>query len=702
MWLLHTEILKLSNFLSDTPDYVILSHTWGKDEVAFEEMDQPQVKDKLGYRKVAECCVQARKDGYDWAWIDTCCIDKRSSAELSEAINSMYDWYWNAALCYVYLADCQVIDDFEESRWFKRGWTLQELLAPNVVEFYNQNWQFLGSKERLAHQVATRTNIAVRYLRDRNLIHSACLATKFHWASRRQTSRKEDKAYCLLGLVQVNMPMLYGEGSKAFYRLQLELLRKTNDHTMFMWQFHGGGLLAPSPAYFEDAAGFQILEHSRAMEALTHDVTNFGLRITLPCIPFFEPGDLLARFHCRYHDNDEVFVWLEGAKNGHIYRPKELFNYSDALSRRSVDPVDLDSMSLKTIYLSIEEPRYVSSDKRKYSMKVRAFHPNIGYIVNGISVSTMLGVKHLKKSYDGTNSANWYLGREQSAFLMKELTIQEKEAACVRLVSENDRTTSSRTVIFGLRKGRPVLGFKDGAQGTLAENWYLKIRNDSVEWAPTDHIRMKNDQHIVEVRARKIRQEKNHVWALTLEAFPCVCRFSSATEPGSDCFCGELPLETCICDACRPWAWESRGPTPEPDWEDVHLMECTCFVCERESKIVLDSTHLVECNCKGCRKDGKIEMQPLYCEDNTCTTCNDCREVTDAKLARQLQDAEEESQRDRMLLQEWTNKLGTDGASILRKRLQDFSKGPEIEASDHIRTVFWKVSRIFNDPKANS
>ncbi|KAF1934419.1 uncharacterized protein M421DRAFT_120684 [Didymella exigua CBS 183.55] len=180
MWLLHTETLKLHTFLSDPPDYVILSHTWGTDEVAFEEMGQPQVTERLGYRKVAKCCVQARKDGYDWAWIDTCCIDKGSSAESSEAINSIYDWYWSAATCYVYLADCEVIDDFEESRWFKRGSTLQELLAPNVVEFYNRSWGFLGSKERLAHQVATRTKIAVRYLRDRNMIHSACLATKFH------------------------------------------------------------------------------------------------------------------------------------------------------------------------------------------------------------------------------------------------------------------------------------------------------------------------------------------------------------------------------------------------------------------------------------------------------------------------------------------------------------------------------------------
>ncbi|KAI6002305.1 hypothetical protein F5J12DRAFT_906395 [Pisolithus orientalis] len=146
------------------------------------------------------------RDGYTWLWIDTCCIDKRSSAELSEAINSMYRWYRNSQMCYVYLND-----------WFSRGWTLQELVAPKEAEFFNKSWVSIGIKQDLTSLLEDITRIPEKSVR--------AVAHIMSWAADRKTTRVEDRAYSLLGLFGVNMPMLYGEGSKAFQRLQLEIIR---------------------------------------------------------------------------------------------------------------------------------------------------------------------------------------------------------------------------------------------------------------------------------------------------------------------------------------------------------------------------------------------------------------------------------------------------------------------------------------------
>lgn len=289
MWLLDTETLKLHHFITNIPDYVILSHTWSNGEVGFDDTAQPYARDMAGYSKILRCCAQASKTGFDWAWIDTCCIDKRSSAELSEAINSMYRWYWRAAICYVFMSDHSVGHrDFQSSRWFRRGWTLQELLAPDIVEFYDSDWIFLGTKTSLINRIVAATKIDKRCLLHRTAIEKASIAAKFSWASARMTTRVEDMAYCLLGLVQVNMPMLYGEGPGAFYRLQLEIIKQTNDHTIFAWDFtyHRSSLtsiFAHSPAQFANAADFRP-DTTREKQPATYEMTNHGLNITMPCI----------------------------------------------------------------------------------------------------------------------------------------------------------------------------------------------------------------------------------------------------------------------------------------------------------------------------------------------------------------------------------------------------------------------------------
>ncbi|KAK9413923.1 putative Heterokaryon incompatibility domain-containing protein [Seiridium unicorne] len=156
MRLMKTGTLEIRDFFGDQiPKYAILSHTWGEEETTLQDMQlialkrqQHHFMHKLGYLKVKSACNSALAEGYEWVWVDTCCIDKTSSADLSEAINSMYLWYKAAAVCYVYLADyLQSASDrlLEKSRWFTRGWTLQELIAPACVEFYDGAWKRMGT-----------------------------------------------------------------------------------------------------------------------------------------------------------------------------------------------------------------------------------------------------------------------------------------------------------------------------------------------------------------------------------------------------------------------------------------------------------------------------------------------------------------------------------------------------------------------------
>ena len=200
---------------------------------------------KPGYRKLRRCCELAFQAGLKFAWIDTCCIDKRSSAELSEAINSMFKWYSNSALCYAYLDDVITEEtpvshameksSFRASKWWTRGWTLQELIAPGSVLFFDQNWKPIETRNRLAWLVSEITSIEIEVLgEDYNWLgHRTSVAQNMSWEARRQTTRQEDRAYSLMGLFGANMPLLYGEGPRAFIRLQEEIMRTTADQSLF-------------------------------------------------------------------------------------------------------------------------------------------------------------------------------------------------------------------------------------------------------------------------------------------------------------------------------------------------------------------------------------------------------------------------------------------------------------------------------------
>jgi len=224
------------------PPYAILSHTWGRgenDEVTFKDLIDGTADNKRGFKKLQFCGNQAKADDLHYFWVDTCCIDKSNSTELQTAINSMFRWYQNAARCYVYLSDVSVHTQdgqfrhvewetaFRNSRWFTRGWTLQELLAPKVVEFYSQDHVRLGDKRSLEQQIHEITGITVEALQGRHLCDFS-VEERLRWGEKRQTTEDEDEAYCLLGIFEIFMSLRYGEGREnAMDRLRRKIQKST-------------------------------------------------------------------------------------------------------------------------------------------------------------------------------------------------------------------------------------------------------------------------------------------------------------------------------------------------------------------------------------------------------------------------------------------------------------------------------------------
>jgi hypothetical protein len=220
------------------PPYAILSHTWIEgQEVIYDELIAGTGKEQAGYDKLRFCAERAAQDGLQYFWVDTCCIDKRNNTELGTAINSMFRWYQQAVKCYVYLSDVSVkkrkihdtglqhtwVQAFRQSKWFTRGWTLQELVAPQIVEFFSKEGQALGSKISLERDIHEITQIPQKALRGSRLTEFS-VDERMSWAVRRKTNIKEDKAYCLFGIFGVFMPLIYGEGEEhAYKRLKDEI-----------------------------------------------------------------------------------------------------------------------------------------------------------------------------------------------------------------------------------------------------------------------------------------------------------------------------------------------------------------------------------------------------------------------------------------------------------------------------------------------
>jgi hypothetical protein len=308
MRLINVETYQVSEFFGDDiPPYAILSHRWGKDEVSFELISSSlaAAEQTQGFQKIRYCAAQTKHDGLDWCWVDTCCIDKRSSSELSEAINSMYQWYQHAVCCYAYLEDVTTFEnpDFTQSKWFSRGWTLQELIAPNELTFYDTFWVTIGEKKNLTRNIFQRCGIREDILRGAAPVDSASIAQRMQWASSRNTSRVEDIAYCLMGIFDINMPLLYGEGRKAFTRLQEEIIKRSADQSIFAWIDPNAsrttlrGLFARSPHEFQNGNDIRFLS---SVVVQPFAVTNRGLHITLPLRPVEEDRlEYFALLNCR-------------------------------------------------------------------------------------------------------------------------------------------------------------------------------------------------------------------------------------------------------------------------------------------------------------------------------------------------------------------------------------------------------------------
>jgi hypothetical protein len=387
MRLINASTFRLEDFVGKRiPEYAILSHTWGSDgdDITFAQFNDPKTSSMPGFSKIRLACFQAKLEDLKYVWVDSCCIDKSSSAELSEAINSMFRWYQNAKICYAYLPDVSVTGvtgeqgpprrrGFEDAKWFTRGWTLQELIAPRKISFFGARWAMLGSKVELEKFISDITGIPSAVLRDVTLLYQYSLADRMSWASGRQTTRVEDRAYSLLGLFDINMPLLYGEGEQAFMRLQHQIIQTTSDESILAWGLPsptdhlpnpvideevGTGVLeaifgystgnghipvfATSPDQFENSKGIVGASHSDHM-AEPSRITNRGLEISLyllqvefnarnktggPATMIFDPTKLqnastintIALMPCFQHDRTEFLGFhLQVAPKGGDY-----------------------------------------------------------------------------------------------------------------------------------------------------------------------------------------------------------------------------------------------------------------------------------------------------------------------------------------------------------------------------------------------
>jgi hypothetical protein len=440
MRLINTHTGLIEDFVGDDiPEYAILSHTWEKDEISLQEFqyctdpdfaDDPKTargKAKAGFLKIKGCVELAASQGISYVWVDTCCIDKTSSADLTESINSMYRWYASSKVCFAYLVDVEHAYGLDEppawqnSRWFSRGWTLQELIAPSDVKFYSNSWDYLGSRESWSRMLSDLTGIPERVLKTNDL-SKASVAQKMSWASNRKTTRKEDMAYCLLGLFDINMPLLYGEGEKAFLRLQEHIAASSTDHSLFAWGVRNGSpgetgdnirsyrsIFARSPENFAECGD---LVENILVPPESWTQTNRGFHAILPTLSYAEAKELLYlptegdRFPT-YIDDTDYLVLLNCWSKGHLSNRRTICGFwismievrddgkhgfcrvTDTTTLRPVSRVDplrrsLPNQYLKDMWLATTS-RTLQIPRNYFSKRLRGFlvpEPKVPY--NGV------------------------------------------------------------------------------------------------------------------------------------------------------------------------------------------------------------------------------------------------------------------------------------------------------------------------------
>lgn len=390
--------LRLEDFADAkaAPDYAILSHRWGQCEVTYQDLQRPDFAplddaQNLSWSKICNSRNTARHLGFSHIWIDSCCIDQKSSAELSESINSMYSWYENAGLCIAYLMDDDGTESsFEKSVWWTRGWTLQELIAPKELLFYSSDWKPRHTRFQKASLIEKMTGISSVILEkpSRKALRELSVATKLSWATRRETAKEEDQAYSLLGLFEIHMATLYGEGRhNALWRLQMEIYHRTSDHTLFAWDRYTASqlvsnILASQLKDFEDLKllhkttyqdlGLDVNQATRVTHA--YSASSHGLCVqflyipksTISCHFSDDVVQYLTRdspktekvtgyliLACRNELKKLVFVPVRILESGQVLRHGDRFTANSHIDSRQLQRIDV-YLTAPSVYPDVE------------------------------------------------------------------------------------------------------------------------------------------------------------------------------------------------------------------------------------------------------------------------------------------------------------------------------------------------------------
>jgi hypothetical protein len=495
-----------------------------------------------------------------------------------------------------------------------------------VVEFYDEDWSFLGTKAKLAYQIESITRIERQFLFNRKAINNASVGKKMSWAARRQTTRIEDMAYCLLGLVQVNMPMLYGEGDRAFQRLQLEIISKTNEHSIFAWDpspsehLPTTAVLAPSPSYFESVREIWPATSRKPLEARSHEITNNGLRITLPIIPIGQ-NRVIGLLDCRTKDEATVGIWLEQTDDGRYQR------LSDSRLTTATD-VDAEDADLMSMYLIVEDARPESTDNAKTQVIFREILTDrttqiYSMMISSAGFRTAVTNKHasVHQGIDESKGPAIMGSRRHVQYLMRylleELILGEGDETYIQLVVTGVR---SIFVAVKLSNGRPRMSMSTEQEPAIFIGDTPGSSPDSLADA-TGFVWRLFDTIMVQMDARKKMKDGKLQWAIFMKVFECTCgvplgmrtecicdmwylkgsRLGRAGPDGVTCqglvcsSCKQLVLRPpgCVCLICKPDAdFEQRIRDSVCDkckrlvqnGSGLHYLECPCSVCEQESK----------------------------------------------------------------------------------------------------------------------
>lgn len=404
---------------SDIPPYIILSHRWEReeDEVTLQDFESGTAETKYGYRKIKKLCEIARNHHYDWVWLDTCCIDKRNAVELSEAINSMYKWYQNSRFCVAYLFDYRLGGhrNLRESTWFRRCWTLQELIAPSVIMFYDNDWTFFGTKQELCNKIARITGVDEATLSGADP-RRCPVAQRFSWAAGREATRIEDEAYSLIGLFGLSLPMLYGDGEKAFMALQKEILQNSsdaNDQSIFAWS-HGlqkgefYGLLAKNVSAFAHCGTTRRIPSITGTYAFSF--TGAGFQLNIPLIPY-GTNTYLCPLDCATENQvDQVrdCIFLEKSAEDDQY---------SRICRDGVAKIRVKVSTLETYPVNAQKKVYVQQIPRHVSINV----------VHGFLLRTLELPDYTVKEHRKVQLRSRYRGGIETASTFSMLIVPEKQ-----------------------------------------------------------------------------------------------------------------------------------------------------------------------------------------------------------------------------------------------------------------------------------